>query len=172
MRDEDQKIKLQDHYDCIVLGYHPAAFLSAGLVARLGLSVLVLPFVPSVSLVEASKGQYLDHESNFILGLGKTNRSEGLTLSCLAKLKVTEPEMNKINFSSSEVQVLTPEFRFVLSSQEEIQAELYREFGKSLAKEMGLATALKITENEHLAYWQGLPSRLNLSKKRKTPSIG
>ena len=74
-------MRLQDQYDWIVLGNHPAALLGGGLAAQLGQSVLILPFSSSFILNVSSEGQPLDPESNYLLGLGKSGKSDGLLYS-------------------------------------------------------------------------------------------
>ena len=168
MRDEEQKVRIQDHYDCIILGHHPSALLCAALVGRLGLSVLILPFVSGKTLLVSRQGQYLDPETNYLLGLGRSNRQDGLLLSCFNHLKLTDSEMGWIQFESSHIQVLTPETRLVLGSHEHGADEFNREFGKHLAKQVGLIGALKIAESECLSYWQGFPQRLTLTNHKKS----
>ena len=68
-------MRLRDQYDWIVLGDDPGALLSASLVAKLGLSVLVLPLFPvstlKVTFGDKSVEEVLDFETNYVLGLGE-----------------------------------------------------------------------------------------------------
>ena len=50
-------MKVADHYDWVVLGDSPGALLSAGLAARLGYSVLVLPLAPGLKSLTLESGQ-------------------------------------------------------------------------------------------------------------------
>ena len=59
-------MKLREQSDWLVLGDHPGALLSASLAARLGLSVLVLPFGPAARLFVSASGQHFDPEPNYL----------------------------------------------------------------------------------------------------------
>ena len=63
-------MKIESHYDWIVIGEHPAALLSGCLAARLGLRVLVVPFFRRSSGFLSKSGQYIDLESNRVVAVG------------------------------------------------------------------------------------------------------
>lgn len=165
-------MKLQDHYDWIVLGNHPAALLSASLVARLGLSALVLPLTSTMGFYVSSSGQYFDPESNYLIGLGKSGKIEGILLACLNKLGLLSSEEDLIDTQNSLIQSLTPASRFTLAANnEQLASEIQREFGKTVSKQLGLLGALKYSEAECLSFWYHLPKRLTLSSNRKPTSV-
>jgi hypothetical protein len=174
--------KLLDHYDWVVLGDHPGALLSAGLVARLGLSVLVLPISPTRHvLIPDSSGKdgverALDFETGYVLGLGRAPRFSGLVFECLSRLGIQPAEAEQILLNEPLPQILTPEMRVhfgeVTSSDEDrFSRELQREIGVEKATQSGLVSALKKSEGEFLSFWLDLPNRLTLnvdeSKARK-----
>ena len=163
-------MRLRDHYDWVVLGNDPGALLSASLVARLGLSVLVLPLGSHAPLVVSKSGQFLDPESNYLIGLGQGAKVDGLVLECLNQLETIPSEKEGLEYSPAVPQVLTPQSRLVLASQDQVAAEFQREFGKVLTKQIGLLPALKQTEAEYQAFWHRLPKRLTLSTAKKPHS--
>ena len=79
-------MRLRDHYDWIVLGDHPAALLSAGLAARQGNSVLVLPLGEERMIRSTDAGMMVDLESNYVLGLGRGPAGPGILLELLHRL--------------------------------------------------------------------------------------
>src|SRR4051794_4308176 len=118
-------MRLRDQYDWVVLGDHPGALLSASLAARLGLSVLVLPFAPGARLVVSSSGQHFDPEPNFLLGLSTGEQPEqgiatGLLGLCLKRLGVLASEEELIQANGCKVQVLTPSARVSLDPEEDL----------------------------------------------------
>ncbi len=160
-------MRLQDSYDWLVLGSHPGALLTASLVAKLGLSVLILPLDSRSGLLSSSSGQKIDLDPNYVMGVGKVGKVEGLVLKCLLHLGVTPTELNQIQIENGIPQVLTPESRISLLGNENLIWELQREYGKSFAKQVGIVGALKQTESEYLSYWQNLPKRLTITSDRK-----
>ncbi|MEO5970524.1 MAG: hypothetical protein ABIQ95_11405 [Bdellovibrionia bacterium] len=163
-------MRLRDHYDWIVLGNNPGALLSASLVSRLGLSVLILPMAPNLGLSVSKSGHYFDPEPNYLLGLGRSGTHSGLIFECLSHLGVPTPEIEYIGTGSSQPQVLTPRSRFVLARKEDLSYELQREFGHEVAQRFGLDGALKRTELEYLNFWENLPKRLTLSTEKSSAS--
>lgn len=161
-------MKLQDHYDWIVLGEQPAALLTASMVARLGLSVLVLPLAPVLSFSVSRSGQCFDPESNSIIGLGESGSTKGLVNECLSKLGVlTSDEFSGSTYSSFP-QILTPDSRFFLSSDEgALTSEIQRELG-GVGKTADVLAVLRTFESEYLSFWEGLPKRLSSSLGTKT----
>lgn len=168
-------MRLRDQYDWVILGDHPGALLSGCLSARLGLAVLILPMVPSMRASISDEGQAFDPESNFILGAGRFDRSNGILLECLQRLGMSSSEGGKFIGESILPQVVTPQFRVQLQAgNEDFRKELDRELGEDLVAALGLPAALGFAESESLNYWKRLPDRLTFNPKpggggRKTP---
>jgi hypothetical protein len=118
-----------------------------------------------------SSGEYLDYESNYLLGLGDSGKLEGLLSSCLTRVGILPEEKALIDVHSPISQVLTPDLRLMLLPTDSLLGELQRELGKVTAKKLGLVQALKSVEEEFLVFWQNLPKRLTLSANRKPSSI-
>lgn len=156
-------MKLKDSYDWVVLGDHPGALLSAGLVARLSLSVLVVPFLPRSPLRISSHGQFLDPESNFQLGLAKWERQAGLQADCLLRLGILPSEEERLRKPGMLPQIVQPgrKIRFA-QNDADFAWELEREFGGERAPAVELARALARCEGDVLDYWRKLPDRLTL----------
>ncbi len=163
-------MRLNDHYDWIVLGTHPAGLLSAALVARLGLSVLVVPMTEATHRFVSPQGNLLELESNYLIGLGQSSGANGLIRECLKNLEISPLEEELIHSERGLVQVLTQNIRFILKSNESLMFELQKEFGKSSVSSMGLVSALKYTESEYLTFWRNLPKRLTVSQTGKSKS--
>lgn len=149
--------KLRDHYDWIVIGDDPGALMSAGLAAKLGLSVLVLPLeAPLIPRVQ-DKINVLDFESNFLLGLG----SSGLWMKCLEAVGVEARDRDKIIGRASEAQILTPAYRLSLhGDRAKLFDEMARELGEPVAHEVGLRQALELADEEISKFWLNHPDRL------------
>jgi hypothetical protein len=164
-------MRFRDQYDWVVLGDHPGALLSASLVARLGLSVLVLPLAPGARIAVSRSGQHLDPEPNYLLGLGKMERSSGLLAECLGRLGVLPSELERIRRAGSEPQVLTPGRRLVFSEDDEaLGRELERELGPGRGEAAGLRQALAHGEGPVLSFWRQLPTRLTLASPQARKS--
>src|SRR6185437_2086434 len=112
-------MRYRDRYDWIVFGEHPAALLSGILVAKLGLSVLILPSPASQRIAHSSEGQPLDPEPNQVLGLGHSEAARGLVYECLDRVGISEAESQRIQGISSP-QVLTPWARVEFSPDSEV----------------------------------------------------
>lgn len=154
-------MKLKDHYDWIVLGNHPGALLSAGVASKLGLSVLILPFGVSFKADHDEKEQVFDPESNYLLGISEDGLSPAWLLQ---QLGLTELGAEFITAHRSKgrtyPQVLTPESRLVLESNDQFLSELQRELGSSSARQLGLAQILKSSEAEFSELWRQFSGRL------------
>ena len=151
-------MRLEDHYDWVVLGDHPAALLSASLVARLGLSVLILPLYPQSKVPHGKvEGKVWDPEPNFWLGLA----GSGLLRECLRKLGASPAELQNIRTDDIASEVLTPQ-RSILQESKDWK----REFGENFDQETGLISALQNSEAAILAYWKDLPERLTLTPSK------
>lgn len=164
--------RLLDHYDWVVLGDHPGALLSASLVAKLGLSVLILPLGNNAGLMISKTGQYLDFESNTLVGLGRIDRASGLLAECLNHVGILPSETELIRRESSLPEVHTPFSRVGLSLQESaLSAELKREFGPDFSARLGMVEALEASELDTLRFWLSLPDRLTLLPGKGRPWV-
>jgi hypothetical protein len=149
---------VSNSYDWIVLGDHPAALLSANLVAKLGLSVLILTESSARKVVFSKSGQCLDLEPNFIAGMGEKGVLEGAFRGFSAM-----PTEGDLSYVDAHAQILTPETRLqIRESLNSTKPELDREFASESPErkliEHGLGNAERV-----LDYWRAFPSRLNLS---------
>jgi hypothetical protein len=165
-------VKLRDHYDWVVLGDHPGALLSAGLAARLGLSVLVLPVFPGKALSIAADGRFVDPEPNYLLSLGRVQRFSGLLSECLGRLGILPVELEQVQGAEPLPQVLTPAMRLAFGLEDDpLEQALQRELGRESARRSGLMPVLKRAESEYLSFWLQLPERLTLSPDKKKPAV-
>src|SRR5690349_10801759 len=123
-------MRLRDHYDWIVLGDSPGALLSACLTAKLGFSVLVLPLVPGGQRIVYKTRDCVDPESNYLLGLGRTPRVNGILSETFSRLGVGEAELAELSTPDIWPQIITPNFRVTLYGDD-------RRFGTELARELG-----------------------------------
>ncbi|MDR3608197.1 MAG: hypothetical protein P4M08_12570 [Oligoflexia bacterium] len=151
-----------DQYDWIVVGDDPGALLSAGLAAKLGLSVLVLPLLKSRGVLKTKNDKFLDPESNLLLGVGKPDDGGdsgfGLLGRCLEQLGITAAELSAFIAEDALPQVLTPHCRIqAMGSAEKMSQELRREWGDEELKGSGWATALAHSEKGIQKYWSLLP---------------
>ncbi len=163
-------MKVRDHYDWIVLGNHPGALLSASLAAKLGLSVLILPFGFSLPSKRSGKGQVFDPESNLIFGLCQGGMTPGIVLQCLGLSQVDPEVMTSMEMDGRErPQVLTPHARVVLEANDLLNWEIKREFGSDAAGLLGLGEALEFHESDLRSYWSQLPKGLGLGNP---PAVG
>ena len=167
-------LKLRDRYDWIVLGDHPSALLSAALVARLGLSVLVLDFIPRAKPMVSKNGQVLDPEVNFLLGLNASGPETGLLGECLHRLGMAPSELEYLRSSDCLPQFVTPDLRFSLRrSGSDFEKELIRELGDSRVDVRAAMEALERIFPKVISFWKGLPGRLTLAPdKRKVKEGG
>jgi hypothetical protein len=153
-------MSLHDHYDWVVLGDHPGAYLSGVMVAQLGLSVLFVRLAPGMKSRFSMDGQYLDPESNHLIGLGKVGEIPGLTYECLHRSGMTAQETQWIEPGGSLPEILTPDLRVKLKTQDtDFSWELKRELGP---ESQGLVEALSSGQKELLSYWLRLPQRLTI----------
>ena len=163
-------MRLQEHYDWIVFGEQPAALLTASLVARMGLSVLVLPFAGGMKFSVSPDGLCFDPESNCVVGLGEHNGVRGLVLDALLQTGlISQNEMLEL-IEENFPQILTPESRIFFGNDlPELTSELQRE-GGSAAQVSEILKALGKIENEFLSYWKNLPQVLSNTLGTKTLS--
>ncbi|MCC7440999.1 MAG: hypothetical protein IT285_05175 [Bdellovibrionales bacterium] len=159
---------LRDRYDWVVLGDHPGALLSGCLAAQLGYSVLLLPLAPWRGAFMTRSGQILDPETNFILGLGRTERSHALLAECLFRMGGL-PESGGVLRMGAEVapQVLTPLSRLTLACEDDrLLSELEREWGKEAARASAWIPALAAAEPAVASWWRGFPERLTQNPRQ------
>jgi len=164
--------KVRESYDWVVLGDNPGALLSAALVARMGLSVLVLPFNPGAHAYVSKSGQCFDPEPNFIIGLGRMEQNRALVSECLHKLGMLPSEASRIIREGALPQAVTPSHRLALChDDEQFQREIDREFGQNAVAAGFAARALARAEMPVRAFWRALPDRLTLlPPKAKRPA--
>ncbi len=161
-------IRLQESYDWITLGDHPASLLSACIAARLGLSVLVLSLRPTRGTVIHKSGTVLDFEPNYFLGLQSDSKVKGLLHLCLSKVGISASELEAVQFENSMPTIITPTQRVVLSTTGDLFfKEMRREFGQELLDRMGFNGALKLAEKDFIKYWADLPERHTLKILQK-----
>lgn len=151
--------KLKDHYDWVVVGDHPAALLSASLVARLGFSVLILPLASGGETMISGSGQLLDPESNFMVGLGSVGQEFGLLASCLNDLGVSVPQSPEIRANDEEMmQLLTPQLRFHLAKDTSaLSSGWMREFGIEPDTARKWTDCLYNLDQIVLKFWKAYP---------------
>lgn len=170
-------MRLRDNYDWIVIGDHPGALLSGALVARLGLSVLILPTVStpggrSCLLSVSRSGQYRDPEPNTLMGVQPPRAGEGGLLGvCLEHLGLLPAEADRISVIEAAPQVVTPTTRFHLhAGADALRSEVLREFGASHGPgsgEEGWLAARAHAEPIIRDFWLGYPDRLTLDPAKK-----
>ena len=164
-------MRFRDHYDWVVLGSHPGALLSASIVAKLGLSVLVLPMGIQTGRRVIEGERFLDPDPNYSLGLGGSGKVDGLILHCLKHVGMTSEEAKSIEFQKCSPQILTPMTRLSFSNNAQLKYEFQREFGEVTSQKIGLLSALEQTELQYLTFWQQLPAKFTLSLDRKKNAV-
>jgi len=171
-------VKLNESYDCVVFGSNPGALLSAHLAAKMGLSVLVVPFERYLGLTYSRSGHVLDPEPNYLLGLGRYENTEGLLAHCLKFLFYSDvskgakngdgPWSEWLNRTKDVTpQEVTPSLRFCLSQGKDFWFELMREFGKDRNTKLQLWEVLEQTNVEQLRFWLNYPKDLLSSQADK-----
>ncbi len=156
-------IKFRAQYDWIVMGDDPGALLSAGLAARLGLSVLVVPFSPTGQglargVMSTKDDKFLDPESSLLLGFGASAGGPSLLGRCLEQLGITDLEKKMFVEDQALPQILTPSSRVrVLESYDAFHRELLKELGAEKLKQTGWPKALSHSEKEIHRFWTLLP---------------
>lgn len=141
-------VRLQNAYDWLVLGDHPGALLTGSLVARMGYSVLMLPLpapAQSFSLRVSKLGQPLDSEPNFLIGLGRFDRSNGLLSEGLSDLGTSVHDLGLICEGDDVFpEVVTPRARLNFGvANDTLSRALERELGRAWAKGGSLVPALE-----------------------------
>ncbi len=160
-----QTSRLRDQYDWIVVGDSPGALLSASLVARQGLSVLVLQSAPGAKPWVSKSGQYFDPETNYILGLGRLERANGLVSECVGRLGALPSEVERVRRETSGPEILTPRTRTAFATDDqEFERNLSREFGPEAVESLALMPAISAGESATLQFWRRVPERLTLSQ--------
>jgi hypothetical protein len=157
---------LRESYDWLVLGDHPGALLCGALVAKLGLSVLALPFGRSFVPPRAKGGPLLDPESAYLIGLSDSMGYPGLLARCLQRIEVRVPQPSAASTPLLGPVVVTPSARVEFSGAiAEIDAALTREFGAECASRLGFLPALEASEGAFLQFWGGLPEMLTIARQ-------
>ncbi len=156
------EIRLKDYYHWVVLGDHPGALLSASIMAGAGFSVLVLPLSPSSLSYISPSYQLLDHESNFLLGLGNLETQNGLFSEVLKKLGFQDFENRSVFDGDDRLpEVITPRYRFGMrKNNESFFEDIQREFGVDSDEASGLLPALSASGDVGLPFWNRLPLAL------------
>ena len=165
--------RLTESYDWMVLGDSPACLLSAALVARMGLSVLVVGDGSDKKWSLSSSGQVIDPETNFISGLGRPGPQLGLAGKCLEHFRLADSEWSLFGQEDPLFQALTPAVRAGFSSENELlNREVIRESGGSADFIHSLLNVMASGADSIRDYWSELPSRLTLpvSTISSTPS--
>ena len=164
-----RQARLQENYDWIVLGDSPAALLSAALVARMGLSVLVVAEDAGKKWAVSDSGQLIDLEPNFLMGLARMERLGGVAAECLGRLRMAPSEWQRLQRGEVGFQAVTPSIRaaFPLLSNEPLEREIRREAGEHSAPWLALCDALAATELLSHGFWRYLPERLTLRDPKK-----
>lgn len=156
-------MQLKEKYDAVVFGDHIGGLLAAALVARLGLSVLILPLGKSLTTQISKQGDCLDPESNFLIGSVSHGDRAGLLGLCFERLGILNGEEQWIESSRVLPQILGLESRFSLTLENDaFECELEREFSESLISELELTDALRQSESSYVRFWNELPQRLSL----------
>lgn len=155
-------VRLRDHYDWIVIGSHPAALLSAVLMASLNLSVLVVFGERKLILQVSSDGRYFDPEPNILTGIHDGWQKEGLLLKYFRKLEIPViKEEWSLNYTP---QVVTPQTRLAFRHGEALQKEFEREFGHPLTQKLGLLKAIHLSTEGYSELWLKFIQQLSQSK--------
>jgi len=155
--------RLQENYDWIVLGDTPAALLCAALVARMGLSVLIVSEDSGKKWELAQAGQLVDLEPNFLMGLARMDRLGGMVAECLSRMRFPAVDWEQLIRHEYLFQAITPRFRASFAHQTELfERELKRETGDYAQSWTALSQALSVTEILSHGFWRYLPERLSL----------
>ncbi|MGE0614724.1 MAG: hypothetical protein AB7P04_03710 [Bacteriovoracia bacterium] len=158
-----QKDHLKDQYDWVVLGDHPAALLSAGLLSKLGYSTLILPMAPSLLANISSTAQCLDPEPSFLMGLGRPESAAGLLGECLSFLGSPVSALKFIRMTDAYLpQALTPRAKIQLfAAHDRWIQEFDRELPSAeLPHAKGLVSTVDQIEGVAHTYWKRLPDRI------------
>lgn len=169
--------KLNDRYDWIVIGDDPGALLSGCLAARLGLSVLAVPFQSSmpVHFGQSRKAECLDPETNLLLGCAPAYDLQGeptggiqLLTRIHRKLGLDFGERLVASTGSGDAgpQILSPGLRIRSGLPAvELAAEFSREIGEAKLGRLGLVSQLEQALQGIQAEWDSLPERLTLEPR-------
>lgn len=163
--------RILDRYDWVVLGDDPGALLSAAVSAQLGFSVLVLPMRASLLAHISKSGQCLDPEPNSILGLGASDRGQGILSHCLQGMGI--PTTNSKLFRSGESvlpQVLTPTARLSWAPRDErFVFEFQRDLGAEARRGLSALERVEGVESSIFQFWRDFPASTLERKKPNQP---
>jgi hypothetical protein len=158
--------RLREYYDWVVVGDDVGALLSAALVARLGLSVLVLGPNSIASPKLSKSGQLWEPESNVLTGLG----SSGLLTRCLSQLGFSKAEQEQFSLLDPAYAVRTRDTAWVFPrSLKGLNQEVERE-GAGRWFAWPREEQISMSSVQSLDYWKTLPERLTLSEQKSVNS--
>lgn len=150
-------------YDWVVLGDSPAALLSAALVARLGLSVLICGGSGIQKWGISSNSQLIDPEPNWITGVGHPTSELAMAGICLQACHFSDSDWSLVQTQEPLFQVLTPRVRADFFSDPECTLrEVRRELGDSHSMVHGLIFAHQSGSSLVRSYWNELSNRLTV----------
>ncbi|MBU6375690.1 MAG: hypothetical protein KGQ59_06815 [Bdellovibrionales bacterium] len=156
--------RLRESYDWIVLGDSPAAILSAALVAKMGLSVLLVGDGPEKKWTLSSSGQVIDPEPNFISGLSLSGPRSGLARKCLEHLRLADSEWAILSPERAAFQAITPSIRAGFEfSWQSLSREVQREESGLSGFVSELIRVMESNSEAIHGYWRQLPQRLTLA---------
>jgi len=162
-RPVDSTRQLRDQYDWVVIGEEPGALLSACLVARLGLSVLILPTGKELRVRTSRARQIIDFEPNWITGLGHNGLSPGLLRWCLTEIGLHPVDLAMARNEPIDMQLLTPQMRLRMGrAYAEIQDDLEKELGRDFARALQVPHYVESLDRTLGALWSRFPDRFNL----------
>jgi hypothetical protein len=159
-----RQARLTESYDWIVLGDSIPALLSGALVARMGLSVLLVGDGAEKKWRLSSNGQVIDPEPNHALGIGHPDHRLGLAGKCLQALRLPDADWASVIVESPIFQAITPRYRAGFHS--DLDATLrsaVREAGGKESVVRGLVEAIQAGAEPLRRFWSALPERLTLS---------
>ncbi|MEK7689719.1 MAG: hypothetical protein AAB425_01730, partial [Bdellovibrionota bacterium] len=168
-------MKLRSDYDWVVLGDHPGAILGGAMAARLGHSVLILPFKREDTVRRTSRGKIIDLESNYLLGLTGSGKSSGVAVECMRFLYSGKPHWPLPDASPIEgciSHVATPKARIKLLNEGMVLGnEVCRELGPagegSALDWKGISQASEHAEAQVHLHWRKLPERLVTGRSKR-----
>ncbi len=168
-----RQTRLTESYDWIVLGDSLPALLSAALVARMGLSVLLVGDGSEKKWKISSNGQVIDPEPNIAFGIGCPDRHLGLAGKCLQALRMPESDWSSLIVESPIFQAVTPSIRSEFHAcTESTLLSVVRESGGQESVVRGLIEAIQAGTEPLFKFWGALPDRLTLPVQEASSDSG